>query len=178
MSGHPFIRQGLSTTICATGQTLPCAHTSTRVHTVRRLHSTAHDTKKMHPPASIPPCSLLPDPCVAQTPTDRTRHLTDVLRYTHTHAATHTHSWSQLALRAEPVGIELCISLSLSLSALSWFAAHRRRRAGRVSPSALKIGPPRVLGTKIQISPSSSQLELALFPGACREGRLWHLLKK
>lgn len=49
----------------------------------------------------------------------------------------HTHFHTQLepawcALRTELVGIKLSI----------FFAAHRRRRAGKVSPNALKIGLP------------------------------------
>lgn len=75
------------------------------------------------------------------------------------------------ALKTELVGIEL----SLFLYPLMVYRPQKEK--GRQSQSQCTkdwTASEHVLGTKIQISPSSSQLELAFLPGACREGRLWH----
>lgn len=122
--------------------------------------------------ASIPPCTLLPDQCVAQTPTDRTHHFTNVLKNIHAHMNTHTQlEPAPCALKTELVGIEL------SLFLYPLMVCRPQKEKGRQSQSQCTkdwTASERVLGTKIQISPSSSQLELAFLPGACREGRLWH----
>lgn len=133
-------------------------------------------THNIYPPASIPPCTLLPVQCVVQTPTDSTHHLMDFLRRIHAHEHTHTQLESVwCALRTELVGIKLSLSLSLSLWPL--MVCRPQKEKGRQSQSQCTkdwTASERVLRTKIQISPSSSQLELAFLPGACREGRLWH----
>lgn len=68
--------------------TSTCIHTHT--HTVHAAaFTTTHDTQHLY---FIAPCTLLPDQCVVQTPTDRTHHLMDLLRHTLTHTLTHTHS--------------------------------------------------------------------------------------
>lgn len=72
-------------------------------------------THNIYPPASIPPCTLLPVQCVVQTPTDSTHHLMDFLRRIHAHEHTHTQLESVwCALRTELVGIKLSLSLSLA----------------------------------------------------------------
>lgn len=63
------------------------AHSQIPPHTYRhraRRISPLLMTHNIHLPASIPPCTLHPDQCVVQTPTDRTHHLMDLLRHTHT----------------------------------------------------------------------------------------------
>lgn len=74
-------------------------------------------THNIYPPASIPPCTLLPVQCVVQTPTDSTHHLMDFLRRIHAHEHTHTHSWSQFGVLSElSLSESNYLSLSLSLA--------------------------------------------------------------
>ena len=127
----------------------PLTNTSTHTHAHTHTHRARHIspllmTHNIYLPASIPPCTLLPDQCVVQTPTDSTHHLMDLLRHTNTHTHRHTHSWSQLGVLSElSLAESNYLSLSFSLSLPSHgFTAHRRRRAGRASPTAPKIGLP------------------------------------
>lgn len=168
------VKQGLLETIWATGQTLTSAQpTHKYLHThFTTIRDTQHSTSSLHSsvhPPSWPVCST-------NTHWSHTSLYECAKEHTHTHMNTHTQlEPAPCALKTELVGIEL----SLFLCPL--MVCRPQKEKGRQSQSQCTkdwTASERVLGTKIQISPSSSQLELAFLPGACREGRLWHWKEK
>lgn len=129
------VKQGLLETIWATGQTLTCAQpTHKYLHThFTTIRDTQHSTSSLHSsvhPPSWPVCS-----------TNTHWSHTSLYECAKEHTRTHEHAHTVGASSVCPQNWA-CWNRIISFSALSWFAAHRRRRAGRVSPNALKIGLP------------------------------------